>query len=309
MNRVIDRTFSQLQPDTSRPLTFTSRSGTIPLRMGDPGDMVVNVKVVLASGRVEFLDDNERTVRLDQANQVITFPVEVKAAGPSNIDVSWSRRRGAVFVEHWWESPRQPDRAVITIGRPYWIALLGGFRGARGSSEEIPLRDSATRDAVTRRDSVVTTLPADGLPSAHRVNARSVTVSSLCSIYTSPPHAEHRLLADPSGILTSVRVPSSSIVWRDGLADARVVANRVMTSSRFLVVLPLLCPVAEQIIRLYLVSSDLPDRRLKCSWSSSSSGSCPRSSTVRAVPSDPPGPAASRADVRADPENLIVSGT
>ncbi len=54
-------------PDTSRPLTFTSRSGTIPLRMGDPGDRVVNVKVVLASGRVEFLDDNERTVRLDQA--------------------------------------------------------------------------------------------------------------------------------------------------------------------------------------------------------------------------------------------------
>jgi hypothetical protein len=87
VNRVIDRTFSRLRPDTSRVLTFTSRSGTIPLRMGDPGDRVLNVTVELASGRVEFLDDNERVVRLDRADQVITFQVEVKAAGPSDIDV------------------------------------------------------------------------------------------------------------------------------------------------------------------------------------------------------------------------------
>jgi hypothetical protein len=86
VNDVIDRTFSRLAPDTSRVLTFTSRSGTIPLLMGDPGDRVLNVTVELASGRVEFLD-NDRTVRLDRPNQVITFQAEVKAAGPSNIVV------------------------------------------------------------------------------------------------------------------------------------------------------------------------------------------------------------------------------
>jgi hypothetical protein len=116
---VIDQTFSRLQPDTSRVLTFTSRSGTIPLRMGDPGDRVLNVKVGLASGRVEFLDDNERSVRLDQANQVITFQVEVKAAGPSNIDVFVTSPDGvelsrSVLVVR--STAVNPIALIITIG-------------------------------------------------------------------------------------------------------------------------------------------------------------------------------------------------
>jgi hypothetical protein len=87
VNDVIDRTFDQIAPDTSRVLTFTSRSGTIPLRMGDPGPRVLTVRVELASGRVEFLDDDVRTVRIAEPNQVITFQAEVKAAGPSRIEV------------------------------------------------------------------------------------------------------------------------------------------------------------------------------------------------------------------------------
>jgi hypothetical protein len=87
VNAVTDRLFDRLAPDTSRVLTFTSRSGTIPLRMGDPGDRTVEVRVELASGRVEFLDGNPRTVLLDRANQVITFRAEVKAAGRSSIRV------------------------------------------------------------------------------------------------------------------------------------------------------------------------------------------------------------------------------
>jgi hypothetical protein len=119
VNGVIDRTFSRLQPDTSRVLTFTSRSGTIPLRMGDPGDRVLNVKVKLESGRVEFLDENERSVRLDQANQVITFQVEVKAAGPSNIDVSVTSPKGvelsrSVLVVR--STAVNPIALIITIG-------------------------------------------------------------------------------------------------------------------------------------------------------------------------------------------------
>jgi hypothetical protein len=97
VNDVIDRTFSRLRPDTSRVLTFTSRSGTIPLRMGDPGGRILNVRVELASGRVDFLDGNVRPVRLDQANQVITFRAEVKAAGPSNIVVSVTSPKGVVL--------------------------------------------------------------------------------------------------------------------------------------------------------------------------------------------------------------------
>jgi hypothetical protein len=119
VNDVIDRTISRLAPDTSRVLTFTSRSGTIPLRMGDPGGRVLNVKVQLASGRVEFLDNNERTVRLDQADEVITFQVEVKAAGPSQIVVSVVAPNGMVLTRHELlvrSTAVNPIALIITIG-------------------------------------------------------------------------------------------------------------------------------------------------------------------------------------------------
>jgi hypothetical protein len=119
VNGVIDRTFSRLRPDTTRQLTFTSRSGPIPLRMGDPGHRVLNVKVELASSRVDFLDGNTRSVRLDRANQVITFRVEVKAAGPSNIDVFVTAPDGAVLsrsVLRLRSTAINPTALVITIG-------------------------------------------------------------------------------------------------------------------------------------------------------------------------------------------------
>jgi hypothetical protein len=96
VNGVIDRTFARIAPNTARPLTFTSRSGKIPLQMGDPGDRIINVTVELASGRVEFLDGSSRTVQLDRANEVITFDAEVKAAGRSRIDVSVIAPNGSV---------------------------------------------------------------------------------------------------------------------------------------------------------------------------------------------------------------------
>ena len=116
---MVDRAFDGLAPDTSRPLTFTSRSGTIPLRMGDPGGRVLNVRVELASGRVEFLDDNEQVVRLEQPDQVITFPVEVKAAGPSRIEVVVSSPKGvelsrAVLLVR--STAVNPIALMITVG-------------------------------------------------------------------------------------------------------------------------------------------------------------------------------------------------
>ncbi len=119
VNDVIDRAFSRLAPDTSRVLTFTSRSGNIKLRMGDPGGRVLNVNVVLASTRVGFLDDNERAVRLDQADQVITFEVELKAAGPSQIVVrvmapnGMTLTRGELLVS---STAVNPIALIITIG-------------------------------------------------------------------------------------------------------------------------------------------------------------------------------------------------
>jgi hypothetical protein len=119
VNGVIDRTFAGIAPDTTRPLTFTSRSGTIPLAMGDPGDRVVNVTVQLASGRVDFLDGSSRTVRLDHANQVVTFDAAFKASGRSSIDVLVVSPNGSVVSRDVLvvnSTALNPIALLITIG-------------------------------------------------------------------------------------------------------------------------------------------------------------------------------------------------
>lgn len=119
VNDVTDRAFGRLAPDTSRVLTFTSRSATIPLRMGDPGGRVVDVHVQLASTRVEFLGGNTRSVRLDQPNEVITFGAELKAAGRSPIEVTVRAPSGLVVSRSILvvsSTAVNPIALIITVG-------------------------------------------------------------------------------------------------------------------------------------------------------------------------------------------------
>jgi hypothetical protein len=119
VNFVTDPTFAALAPDTSRVLTFTSRTGRIPLRMGDPGDRVVQVMIELRSQRVDFLGAGTRTVRLDQPNQVVTFDAEVKAAGRSPIEVLVSSPSGVVLSRSVLvvsSTAINPIALIITIG-------------------------------------------------------------------------------------------------------------------------------------------------------------------------------------------------
>jgi hypothetical protein len=136
-NGVIDRTFDRLAPDTSRVLTFTSRSGLIPLRMGDPGDRVVQVTVKLASGRVEFLHGTQ-DVRLDRPDQVITFQAEVKAAGPSRIDVFVMSPNGVVLSRRVLvvsSTAINPIALLITIGAGLVLVGLWSRRLFRRRSQ------------------------------------------------------------------------------------------------------------------------------------------------------------------------------
>jgi hypothetical protein len=87
--------------------------------LGDPGHRVLNVRIELASSRVDFLDRNTRSVRLDRANQVISFKVELKAAGPSTVDVFVTAPDGAVLsrsVLRLRSTAVNPTALVITIG-------------------------------------------------------------------------------------------------------------------------------------------------------------------------------------------------
>jgi putative peptidoglycan lipid II flippase len=127
-----------------------------------------------------------------------------------------------------------------------------------------------TRDSLVRHAAVMTAGTAlSRLTGFLRLSAMTaalgVTVSSLGSIYTVAnltPNIVYELIL--GGILTSVFVP----VFVDrletrGLEDAREVANTLITLvlGLLIVVAALSALFAEQIIGLYLVASDRPDRR------------------------------------------------
>ena len=136
------------------------------------------------------------------------------------------------------------------------------------SSDEEPLPPD-TRGSLMRHTAVMTVGTAlSRLTGFLRLTAMTatigVTVSSLGSIYTVAnltPNIVYELIL--GGILTSVFVPVFvNRMETRGRDDARDVANRVMTLVLVLliVVAALGALFAEQIIRLYLVSSDGRDR-------------------------------------------------
>ena len=119
VNFVTDPAFAALAPDTSRVLTFTSRTGRIPLRMGDPRGRVVEVLIELQSNRVDLLGSGTRTVVLDRPDQVVTFEAEVKAAGRSSIEVLVSSPDGVTLSRSVLvvsSTAINPIALIITIG-------------------------------------------------------------------------------------------------------------------------------------------------------------------------------------------------
>jgi hypothetical protein len=132
VNKVIDQAFSALAPDTSRVLTFTSRSARIPLSLGDPGERVVHVRVKLESGRVDFPGGNEHEIRrLGQPNQVVTFDAEVKAAGPSRIDVLLLSPNGQIVAQRTLivsSTFLNPIALIITAGAGLILVALWSRR-------------------------------------------------------------------------------------------------------------------------------------------------------------------------------------
>ena len=135
------------------------------------------------------------------------------------------------------------------------------------SEEGHPPKD--TRDALMRHAAVMTVgTTLSRLTGFLRLSAMTatlgVTVSALGSIYTVAnltPNIVYELIL--GGILTSVFVPVFvERLETHGAEDAREVADRVITlvAVILVVVAALGALFAEQIIRLYLVSADAPDR-------------------------------------------------
>lgn len=84
----IDPVFASALPPADQAFTFTSRSGTIPLSLGDPGPRPLKVVITLGSPRMTFPDGSTKTVTLDRANQIVTFAIKTNAVGPSAVVVN-----------------------------------------------------------------------------------------------------------------------------------------------------------------------------------------------------------------------------
>ncbi|MEO8475785.1 MAG: DUF6049 family protein [Actinomycetota bacterium] len=79
--------FEHAAPDTSQVFTLTSREGTIPIRMGDPGGTPITVQLQFRSSRFTFPDGDRQTIELTGSNQIVNLRVLATGAGPGTIEV------------------------------------------------------------------------------------------------------------------------------------------------------------------------------------------------------------------------------
>ena len=79
--------FARAVPDTSQVFTFLSETASIPLRMGDPGELPIRFTLQLRSNRFRFPDGDQQVVTLTQPNQIVTFEATALASGQGTIQV------------------------------------------------------------------------------------------------------------------------------------------------------------------------------------------------------------------------------
>lgn len=87
VDRVTGQAFDGATPRVSQVFTFTSREGTIPLVMGDPGPAPLRVTVLLQSSQFEFPAGDRQEIVLERPDQIVSFDVVAKAAGRNPIQV------------------------------------------------------------------------------------------------------------------------------------------------------------------------------------------------------------------------------
>jgi hypothetical protein len=115
--------FSRAQPQESQMFTFTSREGTIPLRMGDPGSTPMKLVVQLQSAWFKFPDGAAQTVTLDRPNQIVSFRVEATAGSQGHpIQMLISAPTGRLLYQQ-----RLVVRTTSVSGIALLITVLAGL--------------------------------------------------------------------------------------------------------------------------------------------------------------------------------------
>ena len=126
--------FASTTPQVRQAFTFTGREGTIPLRMGDPGEVRLRVIVQLQSSQFEFPDGAEQEVILERPNQLVEFTVVAKASGQNPIAVTVRTPGGRAISQQTIVVRTSAVNAIavlITIGAAIGLLLMYARRWFR----------------------------------------------------------------------------------------------------------------------------------------------------------------------------------
>ncbi len=88
VDRVTRAVFARAVPDTSQDFTFLAQTGSIPLTMGDPGDLPIHFSLQLRSSRFRFPQGDAQDVTLTRPDQIVTFQAKALASGQGTIQVT-----------------------------------------------------------------------------------------------------------------------------------------------------------------------------------------------------------------------------
>jgi hypothetical protein len=134
VGRITGAAFRGTTPTVSQLFTFTSREGTIPLRMGDPGPVPLRVIVRLLSSQFEFPGGDRQEVVLERPDQIVSFDVVAKAAGRNPIQVLVLAPSGEVINQQTITVASTAVNRIallITLAAAAGLVILYGRKRAR----------------------------------------------------------------------------------------------------------------------------------------------------------------------------------
>jgi hypothetical protein len=122
VNAATDEIFRRVLPDVEQEFLLTSGEGSIPLRMGDPGEAPLTVQVVVRSAAFEFPGGARRTVTLEGPDEIVTIDVVAKVGGLQTIRLKTRAPSGRDLGE----DQNLAVRTTAVNGFALWITIGAG---------------------------------------------------------------------------------------------------------------------------------------------------------------------------------------
>jgi Family of unknown function (DUF6049) len=126
VERDVGSELGKINPPRPTTIRLTSRSGVIPLTIGNEADYPMDVRVVLRAPGLTFLGGSSRLVKLTRPEQQLTFPVRAERTGRFPVVVEVQTPRGAEIAESRIlvrSTAYNRVALVVTIGAALFLAL------------------------------------------------------------------------------------------------------------------------------------------------------------------------------------------